>query len=230
MPRNNYNKLTESLGHHYYWDNLDENSIVFDCGSYKGLFTLLIALNNGARVYSYEPLYSDSITLYDESIGVINLKDMLIKELDNWKIRDKVFISNKCISNEIHDDVIMYYNTENPKGTSLLRHDNQDLNKSKVSVSTTTIEHEMNANHIDELELLKLDIEGAEINVIHTLSSDILKRINQITVEWHSDKGLQGYSDKLVEYNMQYLVDNGFKHTRFESIGFRPSESLFVRE
>jgi FkbM family methyltransferase len=38
---------------------------------------------------------------------------------------------------------------------------------------------------IPEIEVLKLDIEGAELEVIHSLDDEFFRRISQITVEFH---------------------------------------------
>lgn len=67
----------------------------------------------------------------------------------------------------------------------------------------------MSENGIDSSDLLKIDIEGAEIELFNSTSDEVIKNIDQITVEFH---------DFIDELNIKKDVDKIKK--RMEILGY----------
>ena len=65
------------------------------------------------------------------------------------------------------------------------------------------------ADETGDIEVLKLDIEGAELAVIDSLSDDLICRIGQITVEFHDFLGY--YSTDEVVARVDRMVALGFR-------------------
>jgi len=69
----------------------------------------------------------------------------------------------------------------------------------------------------DTVDLLKMDIEGSEIEVLRTCDADVLRRIGQITVEFHDFMGLTPRDE--VEAVKQRLHSLGFHGIRMAGRG-----------
>lgn len=75
-----------------------------------------------------------------------------------------------------------YTSTNNTAGSLILRPDVPD---GKITVQGVTLDEFVRDNNIKRIDLLKVDIEGAEVAVFETLSEATLKKIRQITIEFH---------------------------------------------
>jgi FkbM family methyltransferase len=67
------------------------------------------------------------------------------------------------------------------------------------------------------VDLIKIDIEGAEIEVLNACPDDFLRRIAQISVEFHDFCGITPLSD--VRYTLRRLHSLGFSSVRMSRIG-----------
>lgn len=56
---------------------------------------------------------------------------------------------------------------------------------SKLEVQGTTIGELLSRHRVDRAALVKLDVEGAELEILEALDPDTLARIDQLTVEFH---------------------------------------------
>jgi FkbM family methyltransferase len=88
------------------------------------------------------------------------------------------------------------------------------------SISLSTFFHEVN---VTQLELLKMDIEGAELDVIETTDPRIFQRCKQITIEFHSF--LYPADRERVERAISLLSTFGFWHIDFS---ITRSDVLFI--
>lgn len=66
-------------------------------------------------------------------------------------------------------------------------------------------------------DLIKMDIEGAEIEVLRTTSDACLASIKQFTIEFHDFCGLTPIED--VKNTLQRLKNLGFAHVRMSRFG-----------
>lgn len=97
-----------------------------------------------------------------------------------------------------------------------------------VTADAITFVELMKQAGLTKIDLLKMDIEGAEIEVIHSIPRDVLRNIGQITVEFHSDP-MFGFSlVRAVEGAIRYLQKTGFAAMDF-SEGTR-RDVLFVNQ
>lgn len=152
---------------------LSEGDIAIDCGANVGDVSKKM-LEKGARVYAFEP------------------NPYAFKRLtERFKNNPNITCINKGV----------WYKEDT---FPLYLHQNNDRNPEKLSVSSSILENKRNidkSNFVEvdlidlgkfleelnaEVKLLKLDVEGAEIEVLnHLLDKNILGTIGQVLVETH---------------------------------------------
>jgi FkbM family methyltransferase len=149
-------EIKEKLLHHFIKDFIDENSIIVDLGGNKGEFSKFIVDEFMATAYVIEPI-----------------PELFNQIPEHPKIKKFQY----CISQEKDVEISIL---ENQCATIY----DKNFNK-KIICKGITLEDFLKENNIKKVDLLKVDIEGAEIEMFENLSEEILKNINQITVEFH---------------------------------------------
>jgi len=167
----------------------NKDSIIFDCGACVGDFTFPLYNLYKCNFYLYEP---DSR----------NHRRLCRRFKDIPKIR----IQNKAIDEEIATKE--FYLGRFITASSLFQ-SHRGLGNNIIEVKTTTLEKEM--KEFDKIDLLKLDLEGSEIDVILGMDKKLLKKILQINVEYHLQAEIDGYIKEMVNQCRYYLKDNGFE-------------------
>ncbi len=153
--------------------------LVLDVGANSGIFSLLSAMF-AEKVISLEP-HPDNYRRLEKNVMKNCVKNVLPLNKALWTERGAI---------DIHE------------GTHSAEHSIYSKLGKPIKVSTTTIEELI--NDFGDIDLLKIDIEGAEFPIFENLSSPILERINAVVGEVHLDYGdLNTIIDK--------LKANGFK-------------------
>jgi FkbM family methyltransferase len=176
-------ETTEIEGHAFIPELLNETSIIFDCGACVGEFTAKFYNMFGCKFYLYEA----------DSRNYRRLSNRL-------KVYQNIYVFNKAIDKEIgtKEFYIGNYIT-----ASSLYKSHRGLGNLVENVETTTIDNEL--MYFDKIDLLKLDLEGSEIDVIPNILPKTLKKINQITVEFHLQSKIEGYTQEKVDICREYL-------------------------
>jgi len=138
---------------------LAKQPVVVDCGSNHGEFADWTYKEYGATVYGYEP----DPRLFPKLVS-----------------NDQINYFQKAITGSIGTAKLHL-----GKGQCSSLHYAEDVSRETENVETTTLAAEFAANGLDRVDLLKLDIEGAELDVLLKTPADVLHRITQITVEFH---------------------------------------------
>lgn len=159
-----YGGLTESIGHHFYCRHLDGESVVIDLGANKFLFSLFIASQYGSRVIAIEPC--------------VNL-------LNDSNFNDRITIVCDAIGDK--EDTGTMYITDNTEANSMCWAISQGYTDKKVERQIKTLRFStlLEQFGIDRVDLLKIDIEGAERLLFNSTSDKILNQIAEITIEFH---------------------------------------------
>jgi FkbM family methyltransferase len=160
-------KTVNHLGHTILVDPLrGKKPIVFDCGSNAGEFAGWVKREFGARVYGYEP------------------DPRLFKKLTHERNDDaqnpEISFFQKAIAGR---EGTARLHLGNSQCSSLYYPENAGVQTELVTLST--LEAEMSRLGVESIDLLKLDIEGAELDVLQTTPAAVLRRISQITTEFH---------------------------------------------
>lgn len=154
--------LTTLQDHTFVDSSLGPDSVVIDCGGFHGGFSNAVNRRFGCVCHVLEPS-PENFRHIPERLGII---------------RHPVALSTVDGEAEFH---LAY----SPICNSLrsLAETAQPLET--IRVETVTLPSFLKANGIDRIDLLKLDIEGMEMEVLETLPETVLEKISQITVELH---------------------------------------------
>lgn len=170
--------------------------VVLDLGANIGAFSVFAA-KNGARVFAFEP----------ESTNYAQLKKNLeLNSLNGVTVFKKAVGGNNGFAQMSHAKV-------NRGASSIVNKRSSTFEQ----VEVVTLEHALKLCGVDEVDFLKVDIEGSEYSLIESASLDTLRRIQAIAMETHPVSG------KRVAYLVAKLRDAGFdvrkKYTHLAPFG-----------
>lgn len=182
---NNYNEMFVDGKYDCY--ELDKMETVFDIGANSGLFSLL-CINKGAKkVYAFEP----------NQESLINLNH-IVKDI-NVEVVDKAIYTKD-------EDLKFYIDPTNTTIGSVSKDHiiNNGNALEEIVVPAISLKTFMTQNNIDRVSLVKMDIEGAEYEIIDNLEQDVFDKIDNFLIEYHDN------DDKRVEKLVSKLVKSGF--------------------
>ncbi len=161
--------LVEISTHHVYLPALGPRAVVIDVGAHTGEFTAEVRRRTGARVVAIEP--------------VPGLRAQ-IKPAANLTILEG------AIGGEPASPEIEIHLSDNPQANSSDPEIARRFGaRGTIRVATWTLKRLQEHLGIERVDLLKLDVEGAELEVLETASPETLGAIAQITVEFHDFLG-----------------------------------------
>jgi FkbM family methyltransferase len=162
-----------------------------DVGGHIGTFAVMCSLL-GATVYTFEPII-DNFNLLEQNI------------LEN---KCNAIACNKAVTSDGRD--ITLNESENKINTGGYYIDG----KGEIKVKSISI-HDVLKDH-EQVNLLKLDCEGAEYEILEALTDAEFKKIKNIVMEWH-------ISNRKALKLKRYLEGKGYKCTYREireNLGF----------
>ena len=167
IPKSNFEKTVAKFKKDNKKDDLmldyglDENSLVFDVGGYKG---------QGA---------SDLFSMYLPTIYIFEPRAEYAQAIEKrFKKNNKIKTFNFGLSNKKSEDYI-YFNDD---GSTLFL-----KNKQKEKVKLESISDFIKNNNIKKIDLLKLNIEGGEYEVLDDLiNSGLLNIITNLQIQFHN--------------------------------------------
>lgn len=157
--------------YHIEADDFYDTGVMVDIGANIGAVSLFVDAMNHDRdeskppikVYAIEPEPHNLKYLY-ENIAMNPTKNITVIEKAIWHTNEKLNISNRGGNASILES----------------RHD-------QTEVEGITIKQLFMANQIKEADVMKIDIEGAEYDLLINTPDDILKRIKFLTLEFDAN-------------------------------------------
>ena len=159
----NYNEFfVDKIYSHLDVQSLD---VVFDIGANVGLWTEWILRQNASRVYCFEP---NRVALE------------VLRRLHGGK--ENVEIIDKAVDSEVRT-IEFFYSDSNSLISATEKHG--ELNKS-YEVSTITIADAIQKYGVKHIDLIKMDIEGAEFKIFESLDDSIYEITDAFLIEFHA--------------------------------------------
>ena len=146
-------------GHHVWTGGLGEGSLVVDIGANRGEFSREIHERTGCRCLAAEP--NPALALVPGARQVT---------------LDRVAIAGR-------DGPVTLHLSKNDEASSILRTEGGPGDS--IEVPGLRLSSFLARHHVRRVDLLKLDAEGAEIQILESLTDDELSGIPQLTIEFH---------------------------------------------
>lgn len=178
-----WSRLTRIAGHTFIAGLLSKNSKVLDLGANRGEFSLEVQRRWGCEVHAVEP--TPELANILRNSGQLNVHEVAVNQHSQtvlFKI-DKINSEASIIVTIKDDDVI---NVSAVKLDDLLK-------------------------NISGVDLIKIDVEGNEIEILSTVSDELIKQIPQITVEFHDFKKESGVTSEMVSKICERMRVLGFE-------------------
>ena len=177
---------------------ISNDDVIIDVGAHIGLFALFASqfCKNG-KIFCYEPIKE-------------NYK-ILIENIEMNQIQN-IFPNNLAVTKETSR--VKIFLNDDQSGHSMFTQ-----NKNFVEVDSKSLSDIFIDNGIKECDFLKLDCEGAEYEIVESISSDLFTKINKTAIEYH----MVDTKPELLEQLINKLKQFSFSvHTRslFADIGF----------
>lgn len=182
--------ILESWNQLYDGDNfaINPDDIVVDIGAHIGAFSVYAARKaTKGKIYSYEP----HKTNYEQL-----LKNKSLNNCEN------IYTYNFAVSGK-KGFCTLFISKTNTGGNSIYKL--VDAN-AELKVPAVTIADIFNDNKLKRIDFLKIDVEGAEYDIVLKTPPKILKKIDKISMEFH-DYLSHGHD---VSEIRDYLEKNGF--------------------
>jgi FkbM family methyltransferase len=171
---------------------IQHGGIVIDIGANIGLFSIYAAQNGAKKVYAFEPNHQAYLTLC-KSIEANGLGDII-----------KPF--NLAVSSKDNDTLLIprisspYNSTKELSEVS----DQRDFEE----VKTISLPSILASNNIVNVDLLKMDCEGAEYDILYNLSDDHFSKIRSIRLEHHKRE----QKEYLINFLKEHQYEKEFDH------------------
>ena len=141
---------------------------------------------------------------------------------NSLKAMPNVKLYNRAASNKENAVIEFYEDAASPYNGSMYFN---YFNGIKHSIPTISLRQIIEENNISHVDLLKVDVEGAEYDIFENVDDSILAKIGQITIEFHDfvDPSYRSRNQNIIDK----LTKHGFKHTAYKSISYKYGSDHF---
>jgi len=159
---------------------IDEDDIVVDIGANIGMFSRFAKFCKAKKVYSFEP--------HKENFKCLIRNKPPNCKAFNYAIAGKDKLSNLYIDQNIGGHSLIYNNTNNTKTNQI------------VKVECRSINSLFEENYFEKIDFLKIDVEGAEYEILREITDENLQKINKISLEYHHFiLGFKDFDKKIIQ-------------------------------
>lgn len=177
----------------YPW-SLGKDSVILDLGANLGRFS------------------KKMFNCFGCSCHAVEASPQLFKLLEST---EKILNYHYAITDD--NEPVEFYFSNNILGSSILPPTQKDATQTSDRVQGITLERFVEQHKIERLDLVKMDIEGAEIKVFDSLPDEFLSKIAQLTVEFHDF--CKQVPDAEVKRIVNRLQKLGFFYIRMSGVG-----------
>ncbi|MEM9821800.1 MAG: amino acid adenylation domain-containing protein, partial [Bacteroidota bacterium] len=218
-----YNEIFEEQAYLINGISLKPGDVVFDVGANVGMFSMYVSLHfPGSEIYSFEPLpptfeimnsncivYGDQakIKAYKAGLSDKNQKVTFTHYPDNSMLsgrygdleEDKSYVRN-VLERQLRD--------EEDQDTDIQILVDKTMNYEEYECQLLSLSEVVEENNIQQIDLLKVDVERSELDVLMGIKPEHWPLIKQIVIEVHDDgNSLDKVKEFLDTYGYSYLVE-----------------------
>lgn len=212
-----YDEIFEEQTYLRHGVTLQDGDCVFDLGANIGMFTLFVHQQcRQARVYACEPippifevlrrniqLYGLPVKLYQCGIS------------DEMKTAEFTFYPRASATSGMYADTKAdeemtraYMNNQEEIGNYAEDFLEGRFETERYSCQLKTVSDIIRENALEQVDLLKVDVEKSELDVLNGISDEDWKRIKQFVIEAHdSDGRLESITARLERHGFDFVVE-----------------------
>lgn len=183
--------------------NLKNLNTVLDLGANNGIFIEKMLRNGVKKIYGFEPS-----------------PNALSNLTHRYGSNEKVKIVNKAVS-DVTGKLTFHYHPDNSTISAFDKsHITQHLPENEIiaiEVDTIRLDEYCESENINNIDLVKIDIEGAEYSILHSLDNKFFDKVDNLLIEIHENRNNE------VRNLIAYLRSLGLKIEHF-AIGQSPCE------
>jgi len=166
------NKAYEPVVGALFLSKCDRGDVVWDVGANKGYYTLLAQhkVGDGGKVFAYEPAPENVVDLD------------LIKSLNDL---NNFYVEPTGLSDSVGEASFSLEGwSDGVSAWGKLLNGNADSVEEKVTVPTTSVDHEIDRLNLEQVDMIKMDIQGGEVGAIKGAKEALAnRRIKNILLE-----------------------------------------------
>lgn len=175
---------------------INDDSVVFDVGANIGLFSLYLGIiNRKVTIYAFEPFrilcdcIEDNKKIYDLNITVrcVGLSDSAGRR--RFSFFDNVTSMSTYEYDENEQDALLRSAITVGNQEAIDSIINEKLNHQYVDCNVETLSEQIDRYSLARIDLLKIDAEGAELDILKGIKNNHWNVINQIVIEVHDING-----------------------------------------
>ena len=179
-------KYWESNSRYIFSELCKTSNVILDIGSYSGIYSIIASkVNKKADIYAFEP----NPNMFD-----VSKKNFKINNLRNIKV------FNIAISDVVGESYL-FQNHENYTSVYSLKESKND--GARFKVETITLDEVIKNQNINKIDLIKIDIEGFELNAIKGFKSNIQTFQPIMIIECLTEIDIRNIHDFLKEYGYE---------------------------
>jgi FkbM family methyltransferase len=142
---------------------------VVEIGANIGIFAIYAAATeSNARLYCYEPIRANY--------------DVLVRNTADNGYQDRITAFNLGVASKTGKR--QFYLGSSPEH-SLFRDNTSDQTDESVTVDCVSLSEILSSNAISNVDLLKINAEGAEYEILYSTPKECFDKINEIRMEYH---------------------------------------------
>lgn len=177
-------------------EHLNGSKVVIDLGANIGAFSVLVAALGASKVYAYEPNPENYKILIDNIYN--NNFEAVITPIQKAVIDKEDIVEMVGIGR--NGKIKSLANLENKESKDITGGSDGAI----FEAEGTTIEQVF--NDIDEVDILKCDIEWAEYQIFSNVNKEILDKIKYLTMEFHGINK-QIFGDMVANLTRSFVVE-----------------------
>jgi len=185
-------------------NNLSNNGVVVDVGcSHEAEFSLYMIEHYSQKAFAVDPTkkHREALTILEEQYsGRFVHLPLAVSAVDGY--------------------LTFHESKTNESGSILNSHVNvQNDETTEYEVESVSLRSLRKKTGVDKVEILKLDLEGAEYELLDSVEEDDLRSFNQIFVEFHHH-AIDRYNEDDTRRLVEKLVGYGFKSFTVDDLNY----------
>ena len=205
---------------------LDDGATIFDVGANIGLFTLFVHQQcRNPRVFSFEPIpptfdkLATNVALFDLGAEVFNLGISDREETASFTFYPEMAglsgrfaegdqeTTHAIIRSWVERMASEKQGVQAVQGSEIDALVDEYLQSESFDCSLRSLSSVIREQKIETVDYLKVDVEGAELQVLHGIEAEDWPKIRQVVLEVHSKELLESCSQILEAQGFQLAVD-----------------------